>query len=109
MRFGSGGGRSCQRCNCHAEKAVEVYLSPIIKKDYIYDKMLAQIKLYRLRNEIPQTFAEAMQNIQALYYGDLCEDEKIKKKLAKSVVEYIWMEQGGHLKYGISFIAAQVI
>ena len=36
-------------------------------------------------------------------------DEKIKKKLAKSVVEYIWMEQGGHLKYGISFIAAQVI
>ena len=36
-------------------------------------------------------------------------DEKIKKKLAKGVIDYIWMIQGGHLKYGISFIAAQVI
>ena len=36
-------------------------------------------------------------------------DEKINDKLAKGVIEYIWMKQGGHLKYGISFIAAQVI
>ena len=37
---------------------------------------------------------------------DTDKEEKIKKKLAGSVVDYIWMEQGGHLKYGISFIAA---
>ena len=36
-------------------------------------------------------------------------DEKIENKLAKGVIDYIWMIQGGHLKYGISFIAAQVI
>ena len=40
---------------------------------------------------------------------DTDKEEKIKKKLAASVVDYIWMEQGGHLKYGISFISAQVI